>query len=58
MGGVAGSQKAKLLYSKLHVVPALVPPLPPVIVFRPVFWSFFIKYFCRASGSLSLLSEM
>lgn len=40
MGGVAGSQKAKLLYSKLHVVPALVPPLPPVIVFRPAFWSF------------------
>lgn len=45
MGGVAGSQKTKLLYSKLHVVPALVPPLPPVIVFRPTFWSFFYQIF-------------
>lgn len=56
MGGVAGSQKAKLLYSKLHVVPG--PSAATSNWFQTGTLSFFIKYFCRASGSLRLLSEM
>lgn len=40
MGGMDSGQKATKPYIEMHVVSVLVSLLPPVIVFRLMFWAF------------------